>query len=618
MKGFKITRLIVAGVGLEPVNLSFSTGINLVSGPSDTGKTYAFQCIDYILGSSSPPKFVSEGAGYDTVSLEIQTNFDNKKSVLSRSLNEKTDVFYYEGVAYEDLQNTEPAILSEKFHEKKPNISSLVLQKIGFDLPIKIKKSRGGAKNNFTFRYLAPLTLVKEDTMIQERSPIYIGGSYADRTLKAHTFKFLVTGNDDSELQEKDTTPIFNAKKTGNLEMLEKLQEKESRKLIDARQRQVPSISLSNNFGDILLSLQTKIGQLNCEIIELENEKQNIKNNIKYNEALQYKFKLLMEQYNTDIERLNFIDEGTFLLNQLETITCPYCGEAIRNDNEHEHTKSVIDTEQALQACESEIKKIKGNIIELRRASDTVASTIQNLTEDYTCKVDLIKVKKSDVTESLQPKIEVLNNELNRRLEYEKNVVDIVAIEQRIDELQTLIQEASSKKNTLYPSDFQNIILEINSSRFVRLFSDNLKAVIFNKDDTVEVAFFLNVSNEIDYEINGKDRGSYGKGFRSIIACIFYATLILFCEEKNLPFSPTLVLDSPINAFRDTKEGERLLNSIKNKFFKFLYENFKNKQVIIFENDTISEEDELYKKVNVIPFTKSNTGRYGFFPHINT
>ncbi|MBC1932224.1 hypothetical protein HCJ29_01355 [Listeria seeligeri] len=145
--------------------------------------------------------------------------------------------------------------------------------------------------------------------------------------------------------------------------------------------------------------------------------------------------------------------------------------------------------------------------------------------------------------------------------------------------------------------------------------AESLKTFLTNHTSLIEIYASKKKMTKMEVKINNKNRGSYGKGYRSLIVSIFYASMVLFCEEKDLPYSSFIVLDSPINAFKDTKNRELLSNSTKNKFFNFLYEHFENKQVIIFENDTINMDDELYNKVNITPFTRNNTGRYGFFPH---
>jgi len=84
--GFRIRRLALTGPGMQDAELFFEDGLNVISGPSDTGKTFAFQCIDFMLGASTPPKSIPEAAGYDTLQLDIHDCRLDRELSLSRSL----------------------------------------------------------------------------------------------------------------------------------------------------------------------------------------------------------------------------------------------------------------------------------------------------------------------------------------------------------------------------------------------------------------------------------------------------------------------------------------------------------------------------------------------------
>lgn len=49
--GLYIKKLIVSGGGKEPSVLEFDEGLNIICGPSNTGKSYILECIDYLFGS---------------------------------------------------------------------------------------------------------------------------------------------------------------------------------------------------------------------------------------------------------------------------------------------------------------------------------------------------------------------------------------------------------------------------------------------------------------------------------------------------------------------------------------------------------------------------------------
>jgi DNA repair ATPase RecN len=53
MIGFQLRVLRVSGLGLPPADITFGPGLNIVSGASDTGKSFLFQTIDYMFGAAS-------------------------------------------------------------------------------------------------------------------------------------------------------------------------------------------------------------------------------------------------------------------------------------------------------------------------------------------------------------------------------------------------------------------------------------------------------------------------------------------------------------------------------------------------------------------------------------
>ena len=49
----KLTKLILAGENKKDAIINFKGGLNVIAGASDTGKSFAFECIDFALGSSA-------------------------------------------------------------------------------------------------------------------------------------------------------------------------------------------------------------------------------------------------------------------------------------------------------------------------------------------------------------------------------------------------------------------------------------------------------------------------------------------------------------------------------------------------------------------------------------
>ena len=72
MSGFELRRLRVTGPGKADAVMTFERGLNVVSGPSDTGKSYLVEAIDFMLGGQTPPRQIPESVGYDRAHLTIE------------------------------------------------------------------------------------------------------------------------------------------------------------------------------------------------------------------------------------------------------------------------------------------------------------------------------------------------------------------------------------------------------------------------------------------------------------------------------------------------------------------------------------------------------------------
>ena len=95
--GFEIKKLLLQGVGKTDAFLDFNIGLNVVAGASDTGKSFAYECINYILGASDTPEIPNEARGYEWVLLEFFDKSASQSLTLKRSLIEspKNDIYFF-------------------------------------------------------------------------------------------------------------------------------------------------------------------------------------------------------------------------------------------------------------------------------------------------------------------------------------------------------------------------------------------------------------------------------------------------------------------------------------------------------------------------------------------
>ena len=77
--GFAFRRLALTGSAKATAEVTFRRGLNVIAGPSDTGKSFIAQCLDYALGGGDPPKEIPQAEGYSTsVVLEMEANSDQR------------------------------------------------------------------------------------------------------------------------------------------------------------------------------------------------------------------------------------------------------------------------------------------------------------------------------------------------------------------------------------------------------------------------------------------------------------------------------------------------------------------------------------------------------------
>src|SRR5260370_39304796 len=82
---FQLTGLRVFGVNKKPAEVIFKPGLNVISGASDTGKSYILKCIDFMCGAKTPPPPIPEAKGYGQVFLGVRTTA-GKELLLERNI----------------------------------------------------------------------------------------------------------------------------------------------------------------------------------------------------------------------------------------------------------------------------------------------------------------------------------------------------------------------------------------------------------------------------------------------------------------------------------------------------------------------------------------------------
>lgn len=201
---FYIQKIIVSGLGKTDSIIELSNGVNIIYGPSNTGKTCIVKCIDYMFGSERVPIDIS--TGYQHVKIIVKTQCGT--ITMSREIGQNNIE------VYSDDKN----ILSGKYATKASRtnydktINAVWLSLIGIDDMHLIISNENFKKQLLSWRIFSHMFVLTETKIISECSSI-LSGHVTANTAVISSLIFLLTGQDFAETEVKDSKEIKEAKK---------------------------------------------------------------------------------------------------------------------------------------------------------------------------------------------------------------------------------------------------------------------------------------------------------------------------------------------------------------------------------------------------------------------
>ncbi len=611
--GIYFTKIAALGVGKSVAEIDFQIGFNVITGASNTGKSYVIDCIDFILGSKNPPKDIAEAKGYDRIRAEINTT-DGKIFTLNREFGKK-----YISVAkcrFDEYEKYYPKNYSTRHSEKNENnISWFLLSLINLSGK-KLKKNRYNETKSLSFRDIAKFSLVSETKIIETDSPIY-SGQNTEITANKSLFRLLLTGIDDEELIQIEDPKLRKSKINGMIELIKNEIESKRLFLVDAKEELDGLSDDEINFQ--INRLVKTVEEAHSELLNEEKKRaetwkilDDLMSQKSQNEEILKRFELLNQHYLSDLDRLEFIYEGTQGIEQLKEVNCPLCNSLI----DQNILEPYIREEDILDSIKYEYIKIDTKKEQLLMTTNQINDTIDKLNFDIdSVKQEYDKIDKY-ISDKLKPIHQTHSVKLNQFLQFKELKSQINLVEKQIVDLRKSLayyNERLREKEKTAPeiqlpekiySDLSNEIKEI-------FISWGLDCRTVRYDPEIN-----------DIIINGEKRSNSGKGYRAIYLAGFMVGVLLFCLKRNLKHPRFLILDSPLTQYkeRDTNISEIDSNDfisedIVVRFYESLVSlpEINKIQIIVIENR--DPPINLRSKMNYIHFSKNKSiGRYGFYP----
>ena len=323
MQRMTLQKLTLSGDGKKEATLTFEKGLNVITGDSDTGKTFAFQCLNYILGADKPPKTIAEAKGYSLLALDFTVG-DEAYRIERLWGSHKVDV----------IHGGEKVTLSCKHDPTNTkNLSRYLLQLLlGKDNNIYLKKNAANKKRSLSFRDIVHLCMVDETDIIAEASS-FQSIQYQEKTVRKSILKYIITGDDDSDIAAGENAAEENIRRSGVVQFLEKkreiLREKISEIDADANFKQYINSDSTKVMISRIKYIRDKISDSNMEVTRQYREIQRLNRECFSDEVKISEFEKLKAHYIDELEKNGTITDYADYLSQLPRVSCPVCGQLV-------------------------------------------------------------------------------------------------------------------------------------------------------------------------------------------------------------------------------------------------------------------------------------------------
>lgn len=591
MINFYIKSVTAIGKDIDkrPSTVEFRDGFNVISGPSNTGKSYIRKCIDYIFGGSRP--FNPKKTGYDTIVMQIVT--PRGEISFTRRFDSPSEV---------DIHSTDNKIKSQKYsvsHDGDFPLNAVWLNLMGMDFQPMIMRNEQVTKLiRMTWRSIEHMFFV-EETRIGHEASVLKGKGVSDTAFLA-SLLVLITGKDFSRFIEQETKEVKDAKKKGAVEFANKAISRlaEQKVVLAERMANTRGIDINSEMERItrqISELETKIIDAQGQSRRLLKEIYATNEHLAQCEVMLDRHRALREKYESDINRLSFITDGDIRKPlSSETDKCPYCDSEIHRSAED----SLVD--DAEPVASDILEQLAG----LRKTEAAALGERETLLE----KINELKHERSEVERLINYEWKPKTQELRQALAFYSDTVrlrkEITDVERFASELTYDLrdwEDEDSNKPKFKPRDeLKRDILDIVDEYLFGILTDcKYEPLVSARFDKEKLAMV----------INGNEQSENGEGYRAFLNTVLALTWMKYLSVHAVYKPGFLLIDKPIKPLMEPAH-KKSSQTMRTALFEYFLKNQEYGQVIILENE-IPEID--YSNAREIYFTRSeDDGRYGF------
>jgi hypothetical protein len=579
----QLRELRLTGAAVPPASLRFDQGANVVSGVSDTGKSYMFHCIDYALGAEKMDHQIEEAENYEYVLLEFM-NGKGASLSLKRAL-KGGDIATY-NVQLDVIQGNGKVVPPKRSGKSTADdLTSVVLPFAGLS-DVDLRKNAKGETQRLTIRTLIPIFLVDEDAIFAVASPVAGPGGY-DITARKRMFSYLLTGAGDTKAITAERDDIQRAKASAKIELLTELL-----KPMDEKGTEVEDGASTDSVDEAIAALTGELQEYRGMQDRLKADRAAAIKGQQFAEGqliaigeMLTRYKLLDQRYASDLDRLDFVAEGSYFFDSLQQERCPLCDQPMSAEHHHsftEHASALMIQE----AAKAEASKILGLRSDLGSATENlrVLRATRSIERDgYKDDVDRLG---TELDEQVVPALVNVKQRLDVLIQRRIALQAMATAREHAAELRAL---QDTYNQDLKPTKAPAIKWDGIDTQALHLLCLEIEAVLkewawpgLGRVTFDEKAF--------DILVDGKARRSHGQGVRAVLHAAFAVGLLRYCISKKKPHLGFVLLDSPLTTYKQrrdrpsTGKDEPVDKSIEEAFWRSLKMLSGESQIIVFDN----------------------------------
>ena len=588
---------VVSAVDLAP-------GLNIIYGPSNTGKTLILDCVDFMLGGDAR-RLYKPALRITAVTMFLDV--DGAELSMYRELDEakKNDIIV---VSKAPGIDTGTYTVGTKTKDKD-TISSLWLQLMGIDQEVKIiRQIEDSMEQTLTVRTFYHFFVINENRISGENSILKPGSQTFTKNIPVPTITSLIYLAKELNYIAPADTPKTPSK-------IIKLKRATARNIVDGSVNAIREREATGIQDDDLRSaaeIQTEINEILEQISAAEDSlKQTtdrdqkvtkklieISSAIAESTILKNRYDALRTQYESDMRRLTFIAEADLHRGRIPKLDhCPFCNGELPKEK----------TQSCLDAAIAEADKIELRIKDLQYADEALTNELLRLQSQKEGLLREQQQVQAAIRGELRPQVEALRDKLvvfTAALEKAKAKEMIRYFTEVLNDQLLRINEEDEFSTDF---DVRGKIREVLQSPLERLLTEILEKC--NYDNYIGSRFDEDMC---DVVVNGSEKLSQGQGFRAFLNTVMALAVQEMLNEFNLHMPHLLVMDSPILSLKEREENvgtEVTSDSMRGGLFQYMIDHEKNRQTIVLENE-IPPLD--YSLANIVHFTRTpGKGRFG-------